>query len=171
MVVWHNRYVPQFYSSCPWCNAPTKMHKLSAYYCPEFIFWYKSCQIWLEFDFELLVFECSLSFIGGIIARMRALLHGQSPGVRIRILKFSECLTDIVSVFEGLNNVVDEVFSSCIIIGCLLGWLEVIIIVIDWLLGFFLGHATRLCSQFVGSALHISMASTAWFTTHGVSEP
>jgi hypothetical protein len=61
------------------------------------------------------------SLAGSLPARMRALLHGQSPGVRIRILKFSECLTDIVSVFEGLNNVVDEVFSSCIIIGCLLG--------------------------------------------------
>jgi hypothetical protein len=47
-------------------------------------------------------------FIIGIIAKMRALLHGRFPGVRIGILKFSECLTNIVSVLEGLNDVFND---------------------------------------------------------------
>jgi hypothetical protein len=55
----------------------------------------------------------------GIIARMHALSHGRSPGVMIGILEFSECLTNIVSIFEGLNDVV--LFYSHLIIGCLLG--------------------------------------------------
>jgi hypothetical protein len=62
---------------------------------------------------------------------MHALSHGRFPGVRIGILKFSECLTNIVSIFEGLNDVVNEELSSHLIIGCLLGTSKVIIIVID----------------------------------------
>jgi hypothetical protein len=52
---------------------------------------------------------------------MLALLHARLPGVRIGILKFSECLANIVSIFEGPKNVVDEVFGSHLIIRCLLG--------------------------------------------------
>jgi hypothetical protein len=48
-------------------------------------------------------------------------LYGRSPGDRMGILKFSECLTDIISIFEGLNGVVDEVFGSHLIIRCLFG--------------------------------------------------
>jgi hypothetical protein len=94
---------------------------------------------------------------------------GLQESARIRILKFSECLTDIISILECLNNVVDEVFSSRLIIGCLLGWL---------IQGnncshlltffFFLGCTTQLLWWFVGSPPCTSMASTALFTIRGV---
>jgi hypothetical protein len=141
---WHNQYVTWFYSSCPWCNAPTTMHKLLAYYCADFTFWYRSCQTLTWIWSWIACFWMLPELYHGIIARMHALSHGRSPWVTIGILEFSECLTNIVSIFEGLNDVV--LFYSHLIIGCLLGWSEVIIVVIDWLYWSlsWVGHLTLL---------------------------
>jgi hypothetical protein len=142
---------------------------LSTYYCPELIFWYESHQTltWILSQIACFWILSELHQRDHCQDVLCCMIGHQESGSGY--LSSLSAWPIFVSIFKGLNNVVnDEVFGSHLIIRCLLGWSEVIIVVIDWLLGFFLGHATRLCWQFAGSPSRPSMASTAWFTIHGV---
>jgi hypothetical protein len=99
------------------------------------------------------------------------LIQRRLPWIGIHFFQFLKSLVNIASIVKCLLNIVDKELGSCLIVGCLLGWSEVIIIVIDWLFDFFLGHATWLHYWLLGSPSCISVASMAWITTHGVFEP
>jgi len=65
----------------------------------------------LEFDFILLVFMC---LDCGVICNTD--LHVWFPEVPVGVLELFEGLTNVVSVFKGLLDVVDQEFGSCLII-------------------------------------------------------